>query len=48
MAHVKSCNLVNANIGTLQIALSAKMHSKSLLKSAIDILKFLDLMKKQK
>ena len=47
VALVKSCDLTNANIGTLQIAYSAKMRSKSMLKNEIDILQIVDLVKTQ-
>ena len=44
---VKSCDLTNANIGTLQIAYSAKMRSKSMLKNKIDSSQIVDLVKTQ-
>ena len=44
---VESCDLTNANIGTLQIAYSTNMHSKSMLKNEIDSSQIVDLVKTQ-
>ena len=47
VALVESCNLTNANIGTLQNAYSTNMRSKSMLKNEIDSSQIVDLVKTQ-